>query len=138
MSTQPFFARISAQEFLPSSTRDQIRNDPRLSLLFGRLHGLSCREAPSLLVAAGFAHCSEVTLRRKLTRAGLSWREFVAGWRLEEARRIQRATGEPLRSIAPRVGYASVATLSRALRRTEGSGTLDELDAACAPLEGDR
>ena len=49
------------------------------------------------------------------------------------------ATPAELVRLAGWIGYASVATLSRALRRTGGSAAaLDELDAASARLEGDR
>src|SRR5262245_56577157 len=139
MDTQAYKPRLSALEFLPRGARDGVGRDPRLTMLFASMAELSCREAPSLEQAADVLHCRSITLRRRLARAGLSWREFVADWRLEQARILRRATGDPLKAIAPRVGYASVATLSRALRRRRPTGASGALPrSAGASYEGDR
>jgi AraC-like DNA-binding protein len=108
---------VHPREVMTSRASARVDWDHHLRQLFLRLEGSNPKDAPLEPEAARLAHCSQPTLRRRLAAAGLSWRAFVANWRLAEASRLRECSDAPLKVVAPAVGYASASTLSRALAR---------------------
>src|SRR3546814_18678759 len=64
------------------------------------------------------------TLRRRMAEESTTLREVIADSRISEALRLLMTSRLPLKSIAPRVGYNSVASFSRRFTARSGTETI--------------
>lgn len=75
---------------------------------------------PSLAEIAQALHCSERTLKRKLSDGGASYSGLLDQIRLRDAQRLLDGTTLTIEEIAARVGYTDRANFSRAYKRWTG------------------
>lgn len=75
---------------------------------------------PSLGALADALHTSERTLKRRLGRAGASFRALAAQERAALAARLVGEERDSLSRVAERMGYASLSSFSQAFRRWHG------------------
>jgi len=92
---------------------------PKLAPALVAMHGDAAREwtLPQLAASAGMSRSAFAAAFRE--RVGMAPGEYLARWRVCLAQDLLRK-GEPLKRIAPRVGYGGIAALSRAFRQACG------------------
>jgi AraC-like DNA-binding protein len=77
-------------------------------------------DAANVDAVASALHMSARTLQRRLGEAGTQFSEVLDGVRADEARRALASSDVPLAEIAWKLGFADLATFSRAFKRWTG------------------
>lgn len=104
---------------------------PKLARALVAVHENPARDwsLPALAAAAGMSRSAFAAAFRE--SVGLAPGEYLARWRVCLAQDLLRR-GEPLKRIAPRVGYGGIASLSRAFRQACGQSPREWLAAQAA------
>jgi len=83
------------------------------------------RHYPSLEQVADMLKVSSRTLRNRLSRENLSYRELISQYRIETAKQMLMDDSATVASIADKLGYRDTANFSRAFKRDAGLSPTD-------------
>lgn len=91
--------------------------DPQISRAFSAMHGSPATTwtVESLAREAGMSRTSFAVKFARLV--GMTPLNYLTHWRMQEARRLLRETGEPILAIAENTGYRSDAAFNRAFKK---------------------
>ncbi len=111
-------ARIAAQEADEAETGSD--NDRRIEALLALLHRDVRKHRPATYYADALGISTTHLNRVVKARTGLSTRELIARWLLEEAQRELLFTPDSVQEVAYRLGFADPAYFSRFFTRETG------------------
>ena len=112
---------VSPLRVLSSDARQDMVRDEGFCLLLWHLSTCGTARAPSLEHAAAVSYRSDRTFRRHfLATTGMTWRSFLLRWRLHAAELSVQESNQAIGDLAPRFGYSTAESFSRAFRRHFG------------------
>ena len=95
-------------------------NDPHVGRALAHMHADPARAWTVDLLAQEVGTSRSALAKRFVDLIGESPIQYLAGWRMQLARRLLRESNAGLADLAARVGYESEAAFSRAFRRAVG------------------